>query len=185
MSTDEKIKQLLKSKLKTKKFNTDEILVNNSRDEIIRIFRICEDDGFLSHKSRKGQLLISSTGANGYMIHPTTYVTRKGEEFLEEYDRNSPKNSTVFNIENISNSALGDYNTVNNYSEQPIDDLLKFMESLDSEDKSEGEKLIDTLKNNEAKPGYLSKFDSFFKKHPKTIDLISSFFTSIFISKSS
>lgn len=182
MGIDTKIKEVLSSILKGN-FNYEEILPNESREEVKRVLTISENDGFLSHTSDRKPLL-TLMGQKGLMLHPTAYITRSGEQFLEGYDRTKAQSQTTFNIKNVSNSALGDYNTVNNYSEKPLDDLVEFIKTLtETSDKEQGEKLINTLKNEEIKQGYLSKFDEFLSKYPTTVDLISSFVTSLAITK--
>ena len=183
MNIDEKIKEVLTS-IRDGNFNPKTILPDESREEVKRVLDVSEKDNFLSHSSRQQQPLVTKMGFNGFMLHPTTFVTRAGEHFLEGFDRNEPKSSTVFNIGKVENSALGNYNTVNNYSEQPLEDLVEFVKSLkEDDDKEQGEKLIDTLRKDKIQKGYLSKFDGFLNKYPKTVDLISSFLTSLVITK--
>lgn len=178
MNTDEKIKVVLEE-IDDGTFNVGNTLPNETRLELKKILLMSARDGFIDHESTNQQLVINYK--DGFDLHPTTYVTRQGRQFLEDYDRTKTQSNQTFNIESVSNSAIGNYNTVNNYSETPIQDLEKIVESLSDEDetKEQGKELVETLKKEDIKPGYLSKFEKFFQKHPKTVDLISSFLTSM------
>lgn len=138
-----------------------------------------ERDGFLSHESIKQKLVMNHS--SGYELHPTAYVTGQGRQFLEDYDRTKTQSIQTFNIESVSNSAIGNYNTLNNYSETPIKDLEELVSSLsdDEETKKQGLELVETLKKEDVKPGYLSRFEDFLQKYPKSVELISSFLTSM------
>lgn len=176
MDIETKIKKVLVA-VKEGRFDERTTLPKEDREELKRVILMCEDDNFISHRSSK-QKLVQVFMGDGFILHPTAYVTRAGEQFLEGFDRNEPQSSTVFNIEKVEGSALGNYNTVNNYSEQPLEDLTEFVKTLEGDSKNQGEELIDTLEKEEPKPGYLSKFDNLLTKYPNIVDLISSFLTS-------
>lgn len=181
MDIETKIKKVLVA-VKEGRFDEKKTLPKENREELKRVILMCEDDNFISHVSSK-QKLVQGFMGGGFILHPTAYVTRAGEQFLEGFDRNEPQSSTVFNIEKVEGSALGNYNTVNNYSETPLEDLAEFIKNLEGDFKKQGEELIDTLENEEPKQGYLSKFDDLLAKYPKTVDLISSFLTSLAVSQ--
>lgn len=181
MDLDTKIKEVLIA-IQKDEFNESNTLPNESREELKRVILMCEDDKFISHRSSK-QKLVQSFMGGGFMLNPTVYVTRAGEQFLEGLDRNERQSSTVFNIEKVEGSALGNYNTVNNYSEKPLEDLTEFVKKLEGDFKSQGEELINTLEKKAPKQGYLSKFDNLLNKYPKIVDLISSFLTSLAVTQ--
>lgn len=133
MDLDTKIKEVLVA-IKTNNFNEDSTLPNESREELKRVVLICEDDEFIKHRSSKKKLVIGYKG--GFFLSRTAYVTRAGEQFLKGLDRSAPQSSTVFNIEKVESSALGNYNTVNNYSETPLEDLAEFIKNLEGDFKS-------------------------------------------------
>lgn len=179
MNTDDKIKIVL-GEIQNGTFDAGKTLPSETREELKKVILMSEREGFVAHESTKQKLLISFMDG-GFDISPSTFLTRAGRQFLEDYDRTKSQESQVFNIESVDNSAIGNYNTVNNYSEKPIEDLEIFIKSLSNEDetKEQGKELIETLKNEEITPGYLSKFEQLLQKHPKTVELISSFLTSV------
>lgn len=181
MNTDDKIKVVL-SKINDETFDVNNTLPNESREELKKIILMSEREGFITHESSKQKLLINFMGG-GFDINSTTYLTRSGRQFLEDYDRTKSQVSQTFNIGSVANSAIGNYNTVNNYSETPIQDLKELVQSLNNDDvlKDEGKELIKTLETEDVKPGYLAKFEDFLKKYPKSVELVSSFVTSIAI----
>jgi len=181
MDIDTKIKTVLKD-IKDNKFDEQKTLSEISRKELKDILLMSEHDDFLSHTSDKQKLVQEFIGG-GFVLSPSVFVTRAGRQFIEDYDRTKSSVTQTFNIESVSHSSLGNYNTVNNYSETPIQDLKEYIDSIDDENrlKDEGKELVETLETEEVKPGYLAKFEDFLKEYPKTIDLISSFITSIAI----
>lgn len=182
MTIDDNIKIVLEQ-INKEIFNPESSLPHLSRTELKNVVLMSEDEGYISYRSSKGKPLVQGFMGGGWMISPTAFVTRSGHQFLEGFDRNVSQPSQTFNVGSVYNSAVGNDNVVNNYSDTPIDDLKKYVSELaNDEDKKEGNELVEALKNDEVKPGFLAKFDSFIEKHPKTIDLISSSLTSIAIS---
>lgn len=181
MDIDTKIKKVLQA-IVDGGFNENSTLSEISRRELQEILLMSEDEGFLSHRSSKQKLVQGFIGqGDDFILSPSAYVTRPGRQFLEDYDRTRIQSTQTINIESVSHSSIGNYNTVNNYSDTPIEDLNELVESLNNDDetKEQGRELIETLKNEEIKPGYLAKFEQLLQKHPKTVELISSFLTSV------
>lgn len=178
---DENIKKVLEL-IDTDVFDSESSLPSLGRNELENIVLMCEEEGYISHRSTKGKPLVTNFMGGGWLIAPNTFVTRSGKQFLEGLDRNVSQISQTYNIQSVQNSALGNYNTVNNYSEKPVEELQTFVESLENiEDQKTGKELLDTLKKTEIKAGYLNKFKGFLAKYPKTVDLIASFTTSMAI----
>lgn len=176
---DENIKKALEL-INNRQFNATSSLPSLERDELKNIILMCEEDGYISHRSPKGKGVIEGFMDGTWSLQPSTFVTRAGSQFLEGVDRNTNQIGQTFNIQNVKNSALGNYNTVYNYSNEPVQELEGFINTLeDVEDQKTGKELLKTLKDTEMKPGYLNKFENFLAKYPKTIDLIASFTTSV------
>ncbi|MFV8261611.1 hypothetical protein ACNNMU_09410 [Aerococcus viridans] len=184
MSTiDNNIKRVL-DLIHNEQFDSNTSLPDLKRNELKNLILMCENEQYLSHRSGKnGQPLVISFMDGGWILHPSTFVTRSGTQFLEGFDRNNSQPSQTFNIQSVQNSALGNYNTVNNYSNKPIEDLQKYISELaDKKDKEIGNELLETLKTEEIKPGFLNRFENFLSKHPKSVDLVASFVTSVAMS---
>lgn len=181
MNVDEKIKVVLEE-IHSGIFNAERTLRQISREELKNIILMCEEEGYLSHRNSKGKLVQQFMGG-GFDVTPTVFVTRSGVQFLEGFDRNMPQPSQSFNIGTAYGSAFGNHSSVtNNYSNTPVEDLKDYVNSLTGEDKVMGEELVDTLEKDDVRPGFLSKFEGFISKYPKTIDLIASALTSVAVS---
>lgn len=181
-AVDNNIKRVLEL-IRVEQFDSKTSLPDLERKDLRNLVLMCEDDKYLSHRSSKGKPLLQNYMDGGWDLHPTTFVARSGLQFLEGYDRTHNQSTQTFNIQSVQNSALGNYNTVNNYSNKPIEDLQKYVDELkDKKDQEIGKELLDTLKTEEVRPGFLSKFESFLSKYPKSVDLVASFVTSVSMS---
>ena len=181
MDIDIKIKKVLQA-IVDGVFNENSTLSEISSGELREILLMSEDEGFISHRSSKQKLVQGFIGQGyDFILSPSSYVTRSGRQFLEDYDRTKIQSTQTINIESVSHSAIGNYNIVNNYSDTLIEDLNELVESLSNNDetKEQGIELIETLKNEEIKLDYLAKFEQLLQKHPKIIELISSFLKSV------
>lgn len=178
-SVDENIKRVLEL-IDSNNFDPANSLPDLSRDDLKNLVLMCEEEGYISYRSSKGKPLVQGYMGGGWSIAFNTFVTRPGKQFLEGFDRNVSQTTQTFNIQTVQNSALGNYNTVNNYSSEPLNDLESYVNTLSNEeDQKTGNELIETLKTEEIKPGFINKFEKFMADHPKSVDLVASFVTAI------
>lgn len=172
MNYDKEIKEIIKC-IDNDNFDPENTLPKINRARLKKLIRICEQEEYISHKSTKNQKLLL-VYYEGFDLHPTTFVTKKGFDFLEG---KSEQPTQQFNIHNSSGFNIGDYGLVNNYnSDIPLEDLKSYLnENVVLDDKAEYDELIDTLESGNLKPGVLNKFESFITKYPKTFDFVASF----------
>lgn len=174
MNTDEIIKKVLEL-INSQSFDENNSLPELSREELKRIVLMCQNENFITHNSSSQKLVMEYKG--GFLVNPTTQLTRAGRQFLEGYDRNRKQPPQNFTINgNIANAMLGNYNTQNNYNSESIfKDLNDYINNIENEqDKEKGQELIEKIESEEIKPGYLSKFDSLLEKYPNITKLVSS-----------
>lgn len=184
MTYDDNIREFLRL-IDNEEFDPERCLPHLSREELKKVVLMSEEDGYISHRSSQGKPLIQNFMGGGWMISPETFVTRSGKQFMEGVDRKINHPTQIFYVQSAYNSAIGNENIINNnYSDTPIEDLKKYIKnSIEKKDKETGQKIVETLENDDIKPGLLAKFEKFFKKYPRTIDFVASFVTSVVISK--
>lgn len=175
MSYDDDLKQLL-VEIDTDNFKESSSLPNLSRTALVNLIRGAEEEGFLSHSVNTTQPLLS-VFHEGFLLHPTAYVPRKGKKFIEGEDRNISQQNVT--IGSVHGSNIGNHGIVNNYmSENPILDLKDYISTLqDSKDKSEASEMLSTLESQELKPGMLSRFDTVIGKYPEITKLVGNVLT--------
>lgn len=167
MNYDELMKFLLKDLDTDFDFNDfpkNSALKELDEQRIVNMLRDAEQEGYISHSSRKQELV--TVHYDGFLVHPTTYVTSKGRKFIE--GKLSDTSSSVnYHIGSVSNSNVGNYGTVNNYGISFAD--LKAVidgEISNESDKKEANELVDIIEKEPIKPNLLTRFDGLLKKYP-------------------
>ncbi|EDN7323718.1 hypothetical protein FHK07_12085 [Listeria monocytogenes] len=172
LSYDDQMKIVL-SDIRDKKFVEEKILPELSRDDVADLINDCQQQGFISHTSLK-QPLLTRYNHGGFLIHPTTFITRDGRKFIEEGDKSPSNTNNHYSIQTVYGAYFGNNGSVtNNFSGISIDDLKSFIDTIsDSNDKEEGHQLVKTLETEEIKPGLLKRFDNLVGKYPNLSDLV-------------
>ncbi|MGM0259378.1 hypothetical protein [Enterococcus sp. AZ102] len=174
MSYNDDLK-ILVQEIKDRKFNESNSLSHLDREDVIDMIFSAEQEGFISRRNSKDKIVQQFMGGD-FMLNRSTYVTRSGMEFLEGYDRNKVQSpiSNQFNG-SITGLSIGDNNknttTINNNYGYTIKDLKDLLSTLNESDKEIGNDLIKTLEIEEAKPGYLKRFDTFLQSYPKIAEV--------------
>lgn len=172
LSYDDQVKIVL-TEILNDDFSPEKSLPDISRTQLENLLNDCERQGYLAHKSREQELVMSFMGEE-FELHPTTYVTKDGRKFIKEGDHSSMATIQNYHFQNVYGANFGDNGSVtNNFSDVSIDDLKSFIENkLDSNDKEEGHQLVETLETEEIKPGLLKRFDNLVGKYPHLVDLV-------------
>ncbi|EDP68589.1 hypothetical protein CAT7_04964 [Carnobacterium sp. AT7] len=164
MSYDDLIKSIL-SEIDNDGFIPETSFPELKRDKLVNALRDCEQLGYLSHSSRSAQPLII-TYYDGFDLHPTTYVTRAGKQFIEGKE-NSSTPTHQYNIQSVSGANFGENGSVTINYGASLSDIQTFIEStVDIDDKSEANELVNTLEKEPITPGLLKRFDNLLVKYP-------------------
>lgn len=176
-SLDNKLKIFLEN-IQNKNYINKTLPEKFEGTDLLEIARIAESEGFIMKATSTRDNLIILFSGGGWMLAPSTHLTRAGYQFLEGYDRNvNQVNQNVTVNGNVSNSVLGNNSSQINYSlEAVIENLENYLVTNinDEDDLETGKNLAQTLENEEIKPGYLNKFENFLEEYPETAKLVSS-----------
>ena len=166
MTYSEDLKHLL-IEIDNESFDENNIFPELRRDRVMKMLNDCKNQGFISHTSSK-QNIVTGYMDGGFSLHPTTYVTMQGKQFVEGKD-NTPAPSHQYNIGTVQGSHFGDHGTITNNYGASISEINSLIETItDPADKEEAVQLVEILDAKEPlKPGLLKKFDTLLGKYPQ------------------
>lgn len=171
MTYSEDLKHLL-IEIDNESFDENNIFPELRRDKIMKMLNDCENQGFISHSSSNQKIVIGFMGG-GFILHPTTYITRQGKKFIEG-EQDSPAPSHQYNIGTVHGSNFGDHGTITNNYGASISEINSLIKSItDPTDKEEAVQLVEILDAKEPlKPGLLKKFDTLLGKYPELANTV-------------
>lgn len=100
-------------------------------------------------------------------------LTTEGNDYIKGKKEHAMTTNNTFNINSpVTNSSFGSDITMTNNIGLTTKDLLDIINSLDEMDQQQGKELLEVLKTEEPKLGFLKKFDNLLGKYPNLTEAV-------------